>query len=95
MPVEAEPDATAFSFRTDGGAEVGFIASESRPFCATCSRLRLDGARASPGVPHVRGRAEPGGVPRARYPEVLADVMAMKPTGRIEEIAQPMHEIGG
>ncbi|MEP0546948.1 MAG: GTP 3',8-cyclase MoaA [Rhodothermales bacterium] len=94
-PIEAEADATAFSFRTDDGAEVGFIASESRPFCATCSRLRLS----------ARGRlraclmSEDGlslvGVPRERYPEVLAEVMAMKPTGRLPEIAQPMHEIGG
>ena len=95
VPVDAEPDATAFSFRTDDGAEVGFIASESRPFCATCSRLRLT-ARG-----HLRAclMSEQGrdlrGVPRERFAEVLADVMAMKPTGRIEEIAQPMHEIGG
>lgn len=94
-PIDAEADATAFSFRTDDGAEVGFIASESRPFCATCSRLRLT-ARG-----HLRAclMSEDGrdlrGVTREQYPEVLADVMAMKPTGRIEEIDQPMHEIGG
>ncbi|MDT0631561.1 GTP 3',8-cyclase MoaA [Rubrivirga sp. S365] len=95
VPVGAEPDATAFSFRTDDGAEVGFIASESRPFCATCSRLRLT-ARG-----HLRAclMSEDGrdlrGVPPEHYAAVLTDVMAMKPTGRIEEIAQPMHEIGG
>lgn len=94
-PVEAEADATAFSFRTDGGAEVGFIASESRPFCATCSRLRLS-AR---GKLRACLMSEDGrslvGVPREEYPQVLAEVMAMKPTGRLPEIAQPMHEIGG
>lgn len=95
MPVDAESDATAFSFRTDDGAEVGFIASESRPFCSTCSRLRLT-ARG-----HLRAclMSEDGrdlrGVPADQYDAVLADVMAMKPTGRIEEIAQSMHEIGG
>ena len=95
VPVDADADATAFSFRTADGAEVGFIASESRPFCATCSRLRLT-ARG-----HLRAclMSEDGrdlrGVPREQYADVLADVMAMKPTGRIEEIAQPMHEIGG
>src|SRR5690606_15346061 len=89
-PTEAEPDATAFSFRTDDGAEVGFIASESRPFCATCSRLRLS-AR---GTLRACLMSEDGlslvGVPREAYPEVLAEVMAMKPTGRLPEIAQPM-----
>lgn len=94
-PVEAEADATAFSFRTDDGAEIGFIASESRPFCDTCSRLRLS-AR---GKLRACLMSEDGlslvGVPREDYPEVLAEVMAMKPTGRLPEIAQPMHEIGG
>ncbi len=94
-PIDTEPDATAFSFRTDDGAVVGFIASESRPFCATCSRLRLS-ARG-----HLRAclMSEDGrdlrGVPQDQYADVLTDVMAMKPTGRIEEIAQPMNEIGG
>lgn len=94
-PIEGEADATAFSFRTDGGGEVGFIASESRPFCATCSRLRLS-AR---GKLRACLMSEEGmslvGVPREDYPAVLSEVMAMKPTGRLPEIAQPMHEIGG
>jgi GTP 3',8-cyclase len=93
--VESEVDATAFSFRTDEGAEVGFIASESRPFCHNCSRLRLS-AR---GKLRACLMSEDGvslvGVPRDRYPEILQAVMAMKPTGRIEEIAQSMNEIGG
>ncbi|HLT48325.1 MAG TPA: GTP 3',8-cyclase MoaA [Rubricoccaceae bacterium] len=94
-PVEAEADATAFSFRTGDGAEVGFIASESRPFCATCSRLRLSArGRLRACLMSEAGRSLVG-VPREDYPEVLAEVMAMKPTGRLPEIAQPMHEIGG
>jgi cyclic pyranopterin phosphate synthase len=37
-----DPRAPAMEFRyTDGGGEVGFIASVSRPFCASCNRLRL------------------------------------------------------
>jgi cyclic pyranopterin phosphate synthase len=37
-----DPRAPAMEFRyTDGGGEVGFIASVSRPFCANCNRLRL------------------------------------------------------
>ena len=94
-PIASEPDATAFSFRTEHGAEVGFIASESRPFCATCSRLRLS----SRGMLRACLMSEEGlslvGVPRDRYANLLAAVLPMKPTGRIEEIAQPMYEIGG
>lgn len=94
-PVDAETDATAFAFRTEGGAEVGFIASESRPFCRTCSRLRLS-AR---GVLRACLMSEDGvdlrGVPPERYPDVLDEVMAMKPFHRLPEIAQAMNEIGG
>jgi cyclic pyranopterin phosphate synthase len=43
VPVEDyDPRAPAMEFRyTDGGGEVGFIASVSRPFCASCNRVRL------------------------------------------------------
>ena len=94
-PLDADADATAFSFRTDGGAEIGFIASESRPFCHTCSRLRLS-AR---GKLRACLMSEEGeslqGVPPERYPDVLARVLPLKPYHRLPEIAQPMHEIGG
>jgi cyclic pyranopterin phosphate synthase len=43
VPVEDyDPRAPAMEFRyVDGGGEVGFIASVSRPFCASCNRVRL------------------------------------------------------
>ena len=95
LPIAAEPDATAFSFRTEHGAEIGFVASESRPFCATCSRLRLS----SRGMLRACLMSEAGlslvGVPRRDYADVLAAVLPMKPAGRLPEIAQPMYEIGG
>lgn len=38
----AEPTAPAVAFEyTDGGGQVGIIASVSRPFCQKCNRLRL------------------------------------------------------
>ena len=94
-PLVAAPDATAFSFRLENGAEIGFIASESRPFCATCSRLRL-----SPrGVLRACLMSEDGrdlrGVPHSAYGAVLRDVLPMKPFHRLPEIAQPMYQIGG
>jgi cyclic pyranopterin phosphate synthase len=37
-----DPRAPAMEFRyTDGGGTIGIIASVSRPFCASCNRLRL------------------------------------------------------
>jgi GTP 3',8-cyclase len=43
VPVEDyDPRAPAMEFRyTDGGGRVGIIASVSRPFCASCNRIRL------------------------------------------------------
>jgi cyclic pyranopterin phosphate synthase len=38
----SDPRAPAAEYRwADGGGEIGFIASVSRPFCANCNRIRL------------------------------------------------------
>jgi GTP 3',8-cyclase len=43
VPVDDyDPRAPAMEFRyTDGGGQIGIIASVSRPFCASCNRIRL------------------------------------------------------
>lgn len=43
VPVDDyDPRAPAMEFRyTDGGGRIGIIASVSRPFCASCNRIRL------------------------------------------------------
>jgi cyclic pyranopterin phosphate synthase len=94
-PIQSAPDSTSFSFRTNTGAELGFIASETRPFCGSCSRLRLS----AQGQLRACLMSEAGlslvGVPEEDYPSVLAKLLPMKPFGRLPEIAQPMHQIGG
>jgi len=40
-PVSVNCDSTSFNFHTSSGGRIGFIASESQPFCDFCSRLRL------------------------------------------------------
>lgn len=88
-------DSTAFSYRTDGGAEIGFIASESKPFCHSCSRLRLS------ATGHLRAclMSERGIDVRGATPEQLrravAAVAGMKPEGRLPHIEQAMYQIGG
>lgn len=95
IPVAVPKDATAFVFRTSGGGRIGFIASESKPFCGDCSRLRLTATGnlraclfSEQGVPL---RHEPA----HRYPELLRRLLPMKPTQRIDHIHQPMNQIGG
>ncbi len=88
-------DATAYTFRAENGADIGFIASESEAFCGTCSRLRLT----SQGVlrPCLFANTGIDLKPLALddYPHALQKALALKPTDRISHIEQPMYQIGG
>lgn len=95
QPLESAPDSTSFSFRTGGGGRIGFIASESQPFCGACSRLRLTATGKLRSCLFSDTGAELRGKDPLDYPEILAEVMAMKPIGRLPRIHQPMNQIGG
>lgn len=88
-------DFTAYTFTTDHGADIGFIASESEAFCGTCSRLRLT------PVGHLRPClfTDVGinltTLNADEYPQAIAAILLKKPTGRIEHVSQPMYQIGG
>ena len=41
-PIIGSGDSTSYNYYVENGANIGFIASETRPFCKNCSRLRLD-----------------------------------------------------
>jgi len=94
-PLKDSVDSTSYNYTLDNGARLGFIASQSKPFCTGCSRLRL-----SP-----KGHIRPclfreDGIdlkPLARqdYGHALRSVIALKPMGRIAHVAQPMYQIGG
>jgi len=94
-PVAVPADSTSFVFTTTEGGRLGFIASESKPFCGSCSRLRLSAT----GTLRSCLMSEQGlslrGLGPAEYPRVLESVLAMKPTGRLDHVSQSMHEIGG
>ncbi len=90
-----EFDSTSFDFETSSGGKIAFIASETQPFCGSCSRLRLSAG----GVLRACLMSPQGislkGVLQADYPALLEKVMAMKPTGRLSHVDQPMYQIGG
>jgi GTP 3',8-cyclase len=97
---DLEPDAsaidsTSFGFRTNRGSRIGFIASESQPFCSTCSRLRLTATGKLRACLFSKDGLDLRGRDPLDYPEILKAVMAMKPTARLENIMQPMNQIGG
>ena len=88
-------DSTSFNFKTTEGAKFGFIASESKPFCNSCSRLRL-----SPeGILRSCLMSSYGlnlkDIAQEKYKEVLTDVIAHKPNYRIDSINENMNQIGG
>ena len=91
----ASRDSTAFLFKVDNGANIGFIASETRSFCHSCSRMRLSAT----GTLRACLMSEQGqsirGLPFDTTAAVAHQVMMMKPTGRIESLEQPMYQIGG
>lgn len=93
--IEMPNDSTSFMFKTAAGAEIGFIASESKPFCGKCSRMRLS------ATGHLRAClfSEDGislkNVAFSEYGNILPKVLSLKPTYRIDHITQAMVAIGG
>lgn len=93
--VNVTPDSTAFKYELDNGVLVGFIASESMPFCGNCSRLRLDSKGGLRSCLMQESRHNLRGLAFEQYPEVLSRVISLKPIDRIERLEQPMYQIGG
>ena len=95
FPVASVLDSTSFNFKTVSGARIGFIASESQPFCGNCSRLRLSATGKLQSCLFSEAGVELRGVDPLNYPEILHQVMEMKPHGRLPFITQTMNQIGG
>ncbi len=93
--VPTEKDSTSFKYRTSSGAKIGFIASESKSFCGSCSRLRL-----SPqGFLRACLMKEDGLSLRNKSEDEIYDlckkVLKLKPFQRLYGIEQDMYKIGG
>jgi cyclic pyranopterin phosphate synthase len=89
------PDSTALRFARYDDSTFGIIASETRPFCDGCSRLRLT----------ARGEMRPCLMSEERIPlghlagealrEVARDAFLRKPLSRQESTSVAMHTLGG
>ncbi|MEB3227262.1 MAG: GTP 3',8-cyclase MoaA, partial [Synechocystis sp.] len=94
-PVSTPLDATAFEFVTETGVQLGFIASESQPFCGHCSRWRL----AADGMLRACLLKETGLSLKGRSPlerqSIYQQLLGMKPYLRPPEVSHAMHQIGG
>lgn len=95
QPVVVEKDSTAFIFSTPGGGQVGFIASESKPFCGNCSRLRLSYDGKLRACLMLNRGESLRHLESAELLQVTRRVMGWKPNARLESVDQNMHAIGG
>ena len=96
--IEMPKDSTSFNFiaaKDNSTAKVGFIASESKPFCNGCSRLRLS----SQGIlrPCIMINEGPNlsNLEVDNYEIVLNELINKKPNFRLEGNEMKMNEIGG
>jgi cyclic pyranopterin phosphate synthase len=108
VPVEDyDPRAPAMEFRyTDGGGNIGIIASVSRPFCLSCNRLRLTAEgklrnclfalEETDIKPLLRGDVQEEKIADAIRQNVLAKWEGHEiNTGRFIKPLRTMHAIGG
>lgn len=93
--VSVPHDSTAFKYQLDNGVMMGFIASETVPFCGSCSRLRLDSKGALRSCLMKEDKMNLRGLSLEDYPEVITEVLKHKPYERVERVNQPMYQIGG
>ena len=94
-PISQPLDSTSFNFTTPAGAQIGFIASESQPFCGHCSRWRLS----ADGILRACLLKDAGiplrGLSATQRAEAYQELLGMKPYLRPPEVTHMMHQIGG
>jgi len=88
-------DDTSFNFKLNNGANIGFIASESKPFCGGCSRLRISADGIIRPCLMMNEGTSLKGKNQEEVLSILHEIMKLKPIERIFEVKQSMNEIGG
>lgn len=88
-------DSTSFNYILENGAQIGFIASESKPFCGTCSRLRLSATGNLYPCLFVDKGPNLIDLPAEDYPQLIQDFIHKKPNKRLNLVERPMYSIGG
>ncbi len=96
--IEMPGDSTSFNYiaTKDGKtAKVGFIASESKPFCNGCSRLRLSNQGTLRPCIMINEGPNISELAPQDYEAVLNELINKKPNFRLENTEVKMNEIGG
>lgn len=93
--IERKWSSTSFSYDIENGAKVGFIASESKPFCGDCSRLRISATgifRPCLMIDHGINIKE---LNKEELYNVVSHRIEEKPMTRIEQTTSSMYQLGG
>ncbi|MFL5786283.1 MAG: GTP 3',8-cyclase MoaA [Bacteriovoracaceae bacterium] len=93
--VVKEMDSTSFNYLLSNGAQIGFIASESKAFCGQCSRWRLS----ADGILRACLLKDDGitikNTNKEQREDIYRTLLGMKPFERPVEVAHHMNAIGG
>lgn len=88
-------DSTSFNYVNENGVKIGFIASESQAFCATCSRWRLSADGILRGCLFKNEGLSLKNKTAEERKVIYTEVLKMKPFVRPESVSQVMNTIGG
>jgi len=91
----SESDSTAFYFELDTGVKVGFIASESQPFCNSCSRWRLSADGRLFACLFTEEGISIRNISSETRHHIYEQLLGMKPIQRSTQVLHPMYGIGG
>lgn len=92
---KVDVDSTSFNFTLENGARVGFIASETRPFCEACSRLRLSADGLLRACLMAQGGLSLKDLSSHEVYETLIATIQKKPNFRQLETPVDMNRLGG
>lgn len=90
-----ESDATATLARYPDGASLGFVSSETEPFCGGCSRLRLSATGTLRACLFRKEGVPLRDLPAGSVRDAVLETLARKPEGRLESVSEGMNSIGG
>lgn len=93
-PVQVSHDSTSFVFES-GAGRIGFIASESKPFCDSCSRLRLSATGNLRSCLMSTHAVSLKNKSPELLPQIISELIRTKPISRIDHVNQSMFQIGG
>ncbi len=88
-------DSTSKVYQTQRGGRIGFISSETQPFCNQCSRLRLTSKGALRGCLFKADEVSLIDKEGDELYRCLHEAIALKPFHRIDHFSESMHITGG